>query len=198
MDQKFVKVGRHESCPCGSGLRFKSCHGSLSSNPQLAEMKKTSSMEDVMSFAPLSRDLFSRQEYAEDFYQKEVIPKIVVLVDALSDCPPEVKGKHLGKSLVSFRKVLQDLQAAKPGDFSFFEWVSENASTFLAIDAHIALNALSFQTNYQVSAETAAQMVSNYVLGPQLDKALNESKDGDPEMSLGIDFIEHVVSEIVD
>lgn len=33
MDQAFGKVGRNEPCPCGSGLRFKACHGNLSDAP---------------------------------------------------------------------------------------------------------------------------------------------------------------------
>jgi preprotein translocase subunit SecA len=27
--QEFPKVGRNEPCPCGSGKKYKQCHGSL-------------------------------------------------------------------------------------------------------------------------------------------------------------------------
>ena len=28
-DKEFKKVGRNEKCPCGSGKKFKLCHGNV-------------------------------------------------------------------------------------------------------------------------------------------------------------------------
>ena len=36
-----MKVGRNQPCPCGSGLKFKRCHGSIQARPSEGEMKRT-------------------------------------------------------------------------------------------------------------------------------------------------------------
>ena len=196
MNQEFGKVGRNEPCPCGSGLRFKACHGSLSDRPP-TETNKISSADEVIGFAPLIRQLFSKNTWSKDIFIDQILPQIADCITYINSLPPERKGMHLGNGLMHLRKVLSNIEN-DVNESSFSSWAQENLKVLIVIDAHIAYNAINLNTSYQVSFERAAQMITEYVLGPRLDKALNESKDGDPEMSLGIDFIEHVVSEIVD
>lgn len=197
MNQEFGKVGRNEPCPCGSGLRFKACHGSLSDQQSPREANNNPPEYEVIGFAPLIRQLFSKNTWSKDLFIDQIIPQIADCVGYISHLTPERKGIHLGQGLMHLRKVLLSIEN-DVDESKFNTWAQENLKVLIIIDAHIAYNAINLNTSYQVSFERAAQMITEYVLGPRLDEALTESKDGDPEMSLGIDFIEHVVSEIVD
>ena len=35
-----MKVGRNEPCPCGSGLKFKRCHGAITTKAPLSDMRR--------------------------------------------------------------------------------------------------------------------------------------------------------------
>ena len=37
LQEAFAKTGRNEPCPCGSGKKFKRCHGQQKNNPELRE-----------------------------------------------------------------------------------------------------------------------------------------------------------------
>lgn len=197
MDHSFGNVGRNERCPCGSGLRFKACHGTLSDNQPTTETNEISTTEKLIGFAPLTRQLFDKNSWPEELFINQMIPQIADCVGYISYLPPERKGIHLGQGLLHLRKMLLNVEIDEI-ETPLNALAADDLKVYLIIDAHIAYNAINLNTSYQVSFERAAQMITEYVLGPRFDEALTESKDGDPEMSLGIDFIERVVAEIVD
>ncbi len=50
----FRKVGRNEPCPCGSGLKFKKCHGlSGSGDPDNLDPKPVGRSESLVGAKPM-------------------------------------------------------------------------------------------------------------------------------------------------
>lgn len=49
----MAKTGRNDPCPCGSGKKFKKCHGAASSTPPLGKLPGSIDDPDVVAFRAL-------------------------------------------------------------------------------------------------------------------------------------------------
>jgi predicted O-linked N-acetylglucosamine transferase (SPINDLY family) len=59
------KPGRNEPCPCGSGRRYKNCHGAVAANgPSSAPVATARPEGDVASLVALARDAIGRRDFA--------------------------------------------------------------------------------------------------------------------------------------
>ena len=56
MPSESPAVGRNDPCPCGSGLRYKQCHGALFANPAAPDTSPNSLVKRVAKVEPSLKD----------------------------------------------------------------------------------------------------------------------------------------------
>lgn len=149
----------------------------------------------IVSFAPMIRHSYSDTTWSGDDFVNQALEKIPVHISEIAQLEPIERGEDLGNTLLS---IYDNISEFNKSHQSTKEWMIRYENNISRLDAHIAYNALKQNTGYAIDWQDAVSLIHNYIQSSQFYEVLKESPWGTPQGSLGIDFVDKVISKIID
>jgi hypothetical protein len=158
-----------------------------------SQIQKQDAVKNTILFGPMTRYLSSYSPHSIE----KALPNISKNIIEIGEIESIRKGEDLGKTLLKISEFIAEFSTSS----SFLanqELVEKYEHDIFRLDAHIAYNALAMKVGYAVNWQDAVQMILEYLKSKQFEKISTELLPRTQEGRLGIDFVQNVISKIID